>query len=792
MKSKLSISKLFLSVSYFSALLSLTVFSFLKIPFFFNEYFSFDSEKSFILVVLTTLSALSYLFYLIFKKDNLIPENKTTSILYLAFPVTVILSTIYSFFASYNINVIFGKDVATQTLISYLFLIFSIYIISTYFKKYKSSTYILIFLSSLLITIPTLVGLVTYKLGFTSFSNYLVSFVDNWDIVAVSAGIISVLALAYYEIIAYTKKQKVTSLILLVVHLVLISAIIIPDIWYSIALSSIFILLISIFYKKEKKIYFFKRLSFIIFVISLIFSVFFSLQNPKIQKLSSFVANFYSKYTGINYNFIKPKFALSMDIGISELKKGKIFGAGPSEFSDVWTKEKPSTIISSDYWNINFISSFSAFTTLFVTIGIVGVLVILFLIVITFISIAKIIRKNNEDSYKNLDIENKFYFIVSTSLFIFSTSLFFLFANTSISILLLTLAFAIILGQITNYKTLKVSKNIFVIVLLILILGIISLTHYTNKLKTIIITNNALASFKTDNNIDSLEQNLIKAANISNTDDSYRLLNQFYLYKVQQLINTPTEDKANLEKNVIASINNAILASKTAINLDKQNSNNYLSLGSIYSFLIGIDNQNKSTYFENAKAAYEQASALNPKDPTIPLTLAELNYSYNQDASSTIKNISNSLSIKQNYSPAYYALSQLAAKNNDRDSALKYAALAIQADQKNTNAYIQYGILVINKNNLSQDELSQAYTAFISALNLEPNNTTAGYYLATTYILAKEYDNAQKVIDALKKALPNEQKITDLQNFLNSKKGTSTPQIPQSKNIKPATSTKKK
>jgi cytochrome c-type biogenesis protein CcmH/NrfG len=189
-----------------------------------------------------------------------------------------------------------------------------------------------------------------------------------------------------------------------------------------------------------------------------------------------------------------------------------------------------------------------------------------------------------------------------------------------------------------------------------------------------------------------------------------------------------------------------------------------------------IDKENRDTDYNNAKEAFGKAYSLYPKNPSIYLSLANLEYSYSKNIDSTAATIKKSLEIKPNYSSAFYLFSQLAVQANDRDAAINYAAQAVQADPQSVDAYLQYGVLILNKKELNQEELNQAYTAFMSVLNIDRNNLTAAYYLSVTYILAKDYTNADNIISALEKILPNDQRIIDLRKFYNnSKGGTATP-----------------
>ena len=770
MLSKYFSSKVFLGIAFFGSLLSLTLFSFLKIPFLFTSLQG-DMQKNFILILLGLISSLSFFIYLVSKKEISSPKTGIAILLYLLIPIALILSTIFSsdFSSSF-----FGKFISASNLVFLSSLILSVYIISAYLKDgFKSWTWVTIVISSLILTVPIVLAIILLRFNLTNISSYLVYFVSNWDVVAVVSALIVVTSLVYFETIAFSPKQRFISLIVIIIHLILVLFIIIPDIWYAIALSSLGILVISIIHKNKtsnhKKIY--NRLSFYVFVVALFFSIVFSLSSTwkKAGTFTQNIANFSTKYSGINYSFVKPKFDLSFNLGVSRLKKGEIFGSGLNEFNNVWQKEKPQSILESMYWNTEFISSYSALTTLFVTIGIFGILAIITVISALVYVVVKDIKRKDGNSHLDLDDENKFYFLSSIALFIFSIALLFLFVNTQLTILIFALSSALLAAHVVKWEETKISESGYLLFFIALIIILSGSIININRSRSASITSTALNNFQKDNNIDKLEAQLIKAARIANDDTDYRLLTQFYIYKTQQLISatsTASSTTEELQKQVLTSLNSAIASSKTAISIDENDFNNYISLGSVYGFSMNLDKQNKDGYYKSAKEAYTKALTLNPKNPSIPLTLAELQYSYDQNSSSTISTIKKSLEIKPNYSAAYYTLSQLAAQSNDRASALNYAKEAIQADPNNKDAYMQYGILTLNKKDLSREELNEAYSAFVSVLNIDQANLTAAYYLAITYTLGKDFVNAKAVSDALSKALPNDEKIKELETYI--------------------------
>lgn len=405
-------------------------------------------------------------------------------------------------------------------------------------------------------------------------------------------------------------------------------------------------------------------------------------------------------------------------------------------------------------------------TTLFVTIGIFGILAILVVIFSLVYELVKNIKRKVKNSDQISDEENKFYFLVSTALFTFSVALLFLFVNTQLAIIIFALSSALLSTNLISFKEIKISESIYLVFFIALLIILSGSVISINRERSAKIVAASMANFQKDNNSDKLEIDLIRAAKITNDDTNYRLLTQFYLYKTQQLLSASSTDKTELQKQVLSSLNNAIASSKTAISIDDNDYNNYMSLGSIYSFWMNLDKQNKDQYYKSAKDVYSQALAIYPKNPSILLTLAQLEYSYSQDTTSTMNSIQKSLDLKPNYSAAYNMLSQIASQNNDRGGALKYATQAIQADPNNVDAYIQFGILSLGTKTPTKDDLSNAYFAFSSVLQADSSNLTAAYYLAITFTLAKDYADANALADSLLKSLPNEQKIIDLKAYI--------------------------
>lgn len=722
------------------------------------------------LLIITTLAVALYSILIFKKKEILLPENKIAKILLFVFPILILL---ISFLTADFFDSFFGKYVYLQSGLTYFALFCLVLIVASYTKHFKRLTWGVLTLGSLLVTLPSILALILAKFEVFNLAGKLIFFIENWDIVATASAVIVILALIYFETIASTKAQRIFSLILILLHLVLISFILIPDIWYALAFSSLFILL---FTKKSKKVKIFKTATFYVFLISFLFSLMFIFSSGPTSKLNQAYSTFANQVSGINYGFIKPNINLSLGLIKSELIKGRIFGSGPANFYKVWQQEKPQSVIDSSYWSVEFSSSFSAITTLAVTFGVIGLLFILAILILPTVKVFKGVKrikfKNEDGEDLEFNQEELFYLLATATLFIFSVFLMIFFANINIATFVFALALALVLGTFYQWKRYEVSKPYNLITLIAFLLLLFGTILSINRIRSVYITNNALINYRNNGDIVQMEKDLTKSTNlVQRNDGGYRLLSQFYLFKAGVISNSTSTDKALLQEEVIASINNAVSFAEKAIKIDSQDFNNYLSSGSVYVYLMNLDKQNKDSNYQKAKELYTTAISLYPKNPSLYLTLANLEYSYNQNSTSTLEAIQQSLNTKSNYSEAYNLFSQLAAQNNNQELALEYATKAIQSDSQNVEAYLQYGILILNKGELTQDELNQAYTAFVSALTLDSNSVPAAYYLAITYTIAKEYDKAYELVDILSQILPDDESVQELRaTLLNTEK----------------------
>jgi cytochrome c-type biogenesis protein CcmH/NrfG len=181
------------------------------------------------------------------------------------------------------------------------------------------------------------------------------------------------------------------------------------------------------------------------------------------------------------------------------------------------------------------------------------------------------------------------------------------------------------------------------------------------------------------------EDSINKALSLYSNDLYLRTYAQVYLVKLSSIANKGSTlsdaDKADLQ----TSFNQAINSAQMATTYDPQNYLNFQLLGSVYQTVgaLGV----KDAY-DKAVLAYQTASALDPLNPDLKLSIASTSFANGkvQDA----KDYANqALTLKPDDIDALVTLSQIAKSEGNNSAALSYAEAALSLDPTNQNL-IQY------------------------------------------------------------------------------------------------------
>ncbi len=455
-------------------------------------------------------------------------------------------------------------------------------------------------------------------------------------------------------------------------------------------------------------------------------------------------------------NSVRPNLTSTLLVGKKVMVQNGLFGIGAGNFTQAWQLHKPQDVINSAYFGYDFSQGADTMTTIFVTLGIVGLLAFMLLTLSSLYSTLISYRQNREGREHivlGLLTITMIYFISVAWIVPLSYSMLVMWMVVS--------GLGMAKARLTEFHPSK--KLAYLFIPLALVLGV-NAVMTINKVRAFTYYNQSQTATK----IEDAEALITKAAKVYPFDGFYRVLVEYAITSNRNLVSTDTKDQEALKNAYGKKSQDAVNAGLMAVSLNSNNYQNYVSLGRAYELAIPFDKENA---FANAKKSYEAAVKLYPENPYLYLMLARLETSAGTKEG-VRTHLTDALKKKQNFADALYLMSQLQASENDVDGAIAYAIESIKAAPNDPATYVQAGLLFYGKasaNRQSRDEALKDYAnavlALKTALEKDPNNANIAYFLALTLRDAGEPALAKPLADELLRRNPGN---VDLQKFINS------------------------
>lgn len=441
---------------------------------------------------------------------------------------------------------------------------------------------------------------------------------------------------------------------------------------------------------------------------------------------------------------VRPNFTSSVIVGKNVMINEGIFGIGGGNFVRAWQLYRPQTVIDSQYFGYDFSNGSSLVTTLFVTVGLLGALSFLLLVLSSLYTTIVTYRQNKEGQE---------HFILG---FLSLTLVYFVVISVivplSYGMLVLWMVIAGLgLGKtkLTEYHPSK--KIAFLMIPLASILLLNSFVTI-NKVRAFSLYNSSQTTTKAEDS----SVFLAKAIALYPYDGFYRVQVENIIQLNRNLVSKPATDQEALKTEYLHNAQSAVDAALLAVKLNPSNYQNYVSLGRAYELAVPFE---KEGAFDRAKKSYQEAVKLYPENPFLYVMLARLESSAGTKEG-VRQSLGEALKKKQNFTDALYLMSQLEASESKVDEAIKYAVEAIKSSPNDPLTYIQAGLLFYGKK-----DYDNAIYALKTALEKDQNNANVAYFLALALRDSGRIDVAKQIGDELLRRNPGN---PDLQAFLNS------------------------
>lgn len=484
-------------------------------------------------------------------------------------------------------------------------------------------------------------------------------------------------------------------------------------------------------------------------LVALLIGLFFLLSNNSIGSAIS-------QSAGISFSDIRPSFGTTVEVLRSSLVHDPLLGAGAGRYNDIWNLYHPNAINTTLFWNSPFDAGFNLIGSIATTNGILPTLALIIVLVFSLVHGFKLFNCQFTDRFTR--------FIAVTSLIVILAFVI-LFAFASPGIVLIVFAFVYLgllfgvsslVGRtpVVSIEYLKDPRISFFSILLLVVASMVgfSAVYFTgNKFASIVFYNKALSS----KDLATAEKHLGRAIILSNNDIYWRARTALYTNQFAELANKENPDKAQLQK----FFTQAEQSAQQAIAFDKGSAINWLALSQVYQLIADSTN---TEAISNATSTALEAQNRSPHNPVFLLNNARIAL-LKKDTTVALSEIDKALALKVNYIDAFILKGQIGVAQGDsqalKNQILEYIKVAPYDEQGYT--------LLGNAYNALKDYPS-ALEAFAQARTLNPNN--ANNYLAYigTLELSGNKVKAVEELEAFKKLFPRvtgvDEQIKRIQN----------------------------
>lgn len=445
---------------------------------------------------------------------------------------------------------------------------------------------------------------------------------------------------------------------------------------------------------------------------------------------------------------VRPNFSSSMTVAKRVIVNNGVFGIGPGDYTRAWQLYRPQAVISSPYFGYDFSQGYSTVTTLFSTIGIVGMIAFLLLtlsaLYSTFISYRQAREKEDHMIIGFLTITLLYFSVVSWVLPL---------SYAMLVVWMVVAGLGLAKAKLTEFHP---SKRAALVMFPAAILLFVNAFITVEKTRALVTFGKAQNLLNTTGPTDQVGALITQAAALYPYDAFYRAQVEFIIAQERTLISTPVTDQEATKNEYLQKSQKAVDAGLQAVKTNPNNYQNYVSLGRAYELAIPFD---KDKGFDLAKKSYEEAIKLYPDNPYLYITVARLEASAGTKEGVRTQ-LTEALKKKQNFADALYLMSQLEASDSKIDEALAYAVEAVKNAPNDPLTYIQAGLLYYGKK-----DYPNSVTMLNTALQKDPNNANVAYFLALALRDGGRPDIAKTIGDELLRRNPGN---ADLEAFLKS------------------------
>ncbi|HCC22025.1 hypothetical protein A2480_04655 [Candidatus Uhrbacteria bacterium RIFOXYC2_FULL_47_19] len=511
---------------------------------------------------------------------------------------------------------------------------------------------------------------------------------------------------------------------------------------------------------------------------------------PAAAVVVTILALLFSWSLGLHFPLeVMPSTSTSFSIATQTIREFPFLGSGPGTYIFDFAKYHPVELNDTNFWNVRFDRGSSRFLTLLPSLGLLGTLTWLLVLLLLLGSAGKKLLRADEATWHILIGIFSAWFLLILSKFLYSSSL-------TLEVLFWVMMAMLVIVHKHDFYSVRFEKSprasmlvtfAFILSLVFILSGaFVQVQRYSGEVAFA-----RAMEARNSQDYDLAIEQLTKATNLNKHNDVYlRNLALVLMSKTEQMaakqISLVQEEgeskeafaarqtKATQERSQIASMltTKAVQSAKAATEISKVNVANWSVLGSIYRKLIGVTEGAENWTL----ATYEQASQLEPSNPSLPTEvgkmylllsdLARKNLAPSGKAAdegwakvTSLQDKANeyfnrAVELKSDYGPARYNLALILDRQGKLVEAISGMESVARDNPKDVGVGFQLALLYYRN-----DQKEAAIKLLESVIKLTSNFSNARWYLAAMYEERGELAKAISEIEIVQSFNPDNQQV---------------------------------
>ena len=421
------------------------------------------------------------------------------------------------------------------------------------------------------------------------------------------------------------------------------------------------------------------------------------------------------------------------------------FGSGPNTFTREWSLYKPLSVNETQFWNTDFYFGVGFIPTSVVTVGIVGLIAWVAVILALLFSVGRAFRMRDVRTGAAM-VRGA---LAAGALFLTLFHILYI-PGPALSALTFILFGLLIAAELTSglvrdfsatlsfetWKGRAAAVSLCVFAIAILFAGIQS----GRALISDMLVNRAVAVYSTANDLAGASGSVAAAIAVDSQNDRARLaaveIGLLQLARLAASNDTSDAARAELQSTLTKTIEHGL----AAVSIESRNYQNWLALARLYGELAGVGVAGAE---ENARAAYQQAEKDNPTSPLPLLGLAQLDLLGKNDEAAR-EHLLAALARKPDLAAAHFLLSQIYARAGDLQKALDSASAAARLVPEDPLGWYNLGTILY-----AGADYQNAALAFERAVGIQNDYANAMFLLGISYALLDRDAEALSVLKAV-------------------------------------------